>query len=277
MYEGFHPSKSWTPERISDYNPQQIYKKFIATRTPFILTSIPEGIDLSWLTIENLVEKQGERTIQVEQKKNGTFGNGGTRMKMKFADFIKDLPKGNLYLTTQYVESLEESEEIEEEIEINSDSEPSMDEEESLLPSFAAPPLDGLLPDIPYKLELFSGMILHQMNLWIGHADEKGLSSGLHMDFHDNFYFLQRGRKRFTIFSPKDAEQLYIHGSIREIHPNGLFEFASTEERIRADGAFLSDVAKWKVDKAEEKLDAATTDAEIAAAEQELEDVYVLN
>jgi hypothetical protein len=234
------------------------------------MTSFPEGMDLSWLTIENLVARQGERTIQVEEKKNGTFGNGGTRMKMKFSDFIKKLPKGNLYLTTQYAESLEDSEENEDEIEIHSDSEPSMDEE-SLLPSFAAPPLDGLLPDIPYKLELFCGMIVHQMNLWIGYADEKGLSSGLHMDFHDNFYFLKNGKKRFTIFSPADAEHLYIHGSIREVHPNGLFEFDSSEERIRADGAYLSDIAKWKVDKAEEMLDAATTDAEIALAEKELE------
>lgn len=48
-----------------------------------------------------------------------------------------------------------------------------------------------------------------------------GSSSGLHHDYHDNLYCLLRGRKRFRIFPPAMTQQLYTHGSIHTIHPNG--------------------------------------------------------
>jgi hypothetical protein len=282
MYTGFHPSSNWTPQRIRSINPKELYKKYVSTRTPVILTSFPAGVDYSWLSIENLAERVGNRVVQVEKKQNGTFGNGGTRKEMKFSEFVAELPSSDLYLTTQYSESLKSSkreakDDEEEDIEILSESDVSVvDEEEMLLETFAAPPLDGLLPDIPHELKIFNGMVLHQMNLWIGHADEKGSTSGLHFDFHDNFYFLKQGNKRFTIFSPKDAENLHLHGPIREIHPNGLIQFDNGEQ-IRSDGAFKIDVGRWKVEKAEERLENAETEAETILAEADLETVVIFN
>lgn len=48
-----------------------------------------------------------------------------------------------------------------------------------------------------------------------------GASSGLHHDFHDNLYILLRGRKRFRLYPPTDAPNMYTHGILKRIHSNG--------------------------------------------------------
>ena len=48
-----------------------------------------------------------------------------------------------------------------------------------------------------------------------------GSSTGLHHDYHDNLYCLLKGRKRFRVFPPAMAHQLYTHGNILKVHPNG--------------------------------------------------------
>ena len=47
-------------------------------------------------------------------------------------------------------------------------------------------------------------------------------SSGLHHDYHDNLYVLLRGTKRFRLFAPSDAEYMYLHGTVSQVHENGL-------------------------------------------------------
>lgn len=48
-----------------------------------------------------------------------------------------------------------------------------------------------------------------------------GSSSGLHHDFHDNLYVLLHGCKSFCLWSPSEAEQMYTHGRIIKVYPNG--------------------------------------------------------
>ena len=48
-----------------------------------------------------------------------------------------------------------------------------------------------------------------------------GASSGLHHDYHDNLYILLRGRKRFRLYPPSEARNMYTHGQVQHVHPNG--------------------------------------------------------
>ncbi|KAJ3272687.1 hypothetical protein HDV01_005323 [Terramyces sp. JEL0728] len=255
-YTGFHPKNNWKISRVDvNIDPVEFFEKYIITRTPCILTGFPAALD--WLTLDHLKSTCGDRVVQVERKKNGSFGHGNTRTKMKFAEFVEELPKGNLYLTTQY----QEDDEIDEEEDLGSDSEDDAEEvevQEKLIKSFAAPPLDFMISNIPFALDIFSGLILFQINLWIGMGSEKGATTGLHHDFHDNFYLLKQGRKRFTLFSPKDADKMYTCGTISRVFRNGLIEYENDEnEKIRGDGAYLIDVARWKVEQAEFALENA--------------------
>lgn len=52
-------------------------------------------------------------------------------------------------------------------------------------------------------------------------AAPPGSSSGLHHDFHDNLYVLLRGSKRFRLFPPSSAPDMYVAGRITKVHANG--------------------------------------------------------
>ena len=71
---------------------------------------------------------------------------------------------------------------------------------------------------------------------WMGKSQD-GSSSGLHHDYHDNFYLLMRGSKRFRVFSPDCAPFMYTHGDIDKIHFNGRISYRGKE--TRADGVPL--------------------------------------
>jgi hypothetical protein len=107
--------------------------------------------------------------------------------------------------------------------------------------------------------------------MWMGCADADGATSGLHHDFHDNLYFLHQGTKRFTIFSPNDAEYMYTAGEIEKVFPNGFIKYNG--ENVRADGAYIDDIRQWKLEIAQEKVDAAKNEYERSSAEEELEKV----
>jgi len=68
---------------------------------------------------------------------------------------------------------------------------------------------------------------------------DKGSSSGLHHDFHDNFYLLLKGSKSFRLFPPDYALHMDTYGDIERIHPNGLISYVGSE--TRADGVPLED------------------------------------
>lgn len=45
--------------------------------------------------------------------------------------------------------------------------------------------------------------------------------ASLQHDYHDNLYVLLRGKKRFRLYPPSQAERMYVHGELAVVHPNG--------------------------------------------------------
>ena len=62
----------------------------------------------------------------------------------------------------------------------------------------------------------------------------------MHHDYHDNFYILLKGRKRFRLLSPDCAPYLAVYGQIDKIHNNGRISYRNNE--TRADGVPLSEL-----------------------------------
>jgi hypothetical protein len=63
-----------------------------------------------------------------------------------------------------------------------------------------------------------------------------GSTTGLHHDYHDNLYVLLRGCKRFRLFPPSTAPDMYVTGSIKKIYPNGRIVYAGQGD-VNADGS----------------------------------------
>lgn len=72
--------------------------------------------------------------------------------------------------------------------------------------SIASNPVTQLMGDFPLRPALLGKLVPQNLNLWMGRS-KAGTSSGLHHDYHDNLYILLRGRKRFRLYSPADAER----------------------------------------------------------------------
>lgn len=141
--------------------------------------------------------------------------------------------------------------------------------------------------DLPIKPELFSKLITQQINIWIGstkfshgkhnsldltnveldHSKQdlglgrkmigEGISSGLHHDHADNLYIPLKGHKRFTIFSPKDASNLYTVGNLNKVYQSGVIDYKNDENapywrELRADSAIKTEVSKWRLDNEED-------------------------
>ncbi|KAG7884023.1 hypothetical protein KL938_002608 [Ogataea parapolymorpha] len=144
-------------------------------------------------------------------------------------------------------------------------------------------PLTNLCHTWPMELlrpGLLAGLVPQQINLWMGRADPDsrllfdesqpllGLgrslpspgasSSGLHHDHADNLYILISGKKRFTLFPPTDAPNLYTVGDIEKIYPSGVIDYIRNEKapfwkHVREDGALVEQVALWRLER--ESLD----------------------
>lgn len=86
-----------------------------------------------------------------------------------------------------------------------------------------------LQPTLPWA----SNLRLESCNLWMG-SSLNGSSSGLHHDYHDNFYLLVHGSKEFRLYSPDTALAMDTYGTIERIHFNGVISYVGSE--TRADG-----------------------------------------
>ena len=60
----------------------------------------------------------------------------------------------------------------------------------------------------------------------MGNSD-KTITTPLHHDFNDNLYVVVEGRKRFTLFPPGQAPNLYPRGQLQGVEPNGIIRYAS--------------------------------------------------
>ncbi|KAJ3154741.1 hypothetical protein HDU89_007981 [Geranomyces variabilis] len=259
-YTGFHPpspktsAKAWSPARIdpATITPDDFFTRYIATRTPVILSPFAETLRAKW-TKAYLARTAGSLPVIVEQRDaaTGGFGSGKTRINTTFAEFLASVGEGGTYMTTQYgsedddgVDSLCVSE--------NDGGDDPVD-----LAAYRPNPLRPLLPDIAKHIglrpSLLGPLVPQTMNLWLG-STRAPTSSGLHHDFQDNLYVLLRGEKTFTVSSPKDADKMYTHGGVRRVGENGYVHYISG---VRDDGANRHAVAEWKVRVARRELAAA--------------------
>ncbi|ORZ39983.1 cupin-like domain-domain-containing protein [Catenaria anguillulae PL171] len=250
-YTGFHPpSSSWTLPRIpaTSLTASDFFTRFIATRTPCVLTT--SGTDAApewtrtlltqWQSLKYLRSRAGDQKVMVEEAgQPGVFGTSKPRVPSTFGAFLDRVEGGDtgVYLTTQYAKP--------EDDEANGDHAAI----ESIFPA----PLPALVGDFPPVPPPFATLVPQQLNLWIGTAPDKA-SSGLHHDYADNLYVLIKGRKRFTLYSPKDTACMDLHGKVKRVHANGLIAY---EDGIRGDGAYVRDVARWKVEQLQERIERA--------------------
>lgn len=116
-------------------------------------------------------------------------------------------------------------------------------------PTFQSPCIQLLqAKKIPPTINLAGNLKLESCNLWMGATTSsssatasstttgnkntrKGSCSGLHHDYHDNFYILLHGKKQFHLFSPDIALQMKTYGNIERIHFNGVISYVGSETR----------------------------------------------
>ena len=120
----------------------------------------------------------------------------------------------------------------------------------------------------PHPSNIMEPLVPQQINLWFGRTPDtteqlsinyesdgktikdinKGLptknstSTGLHHDHADNLYVLVKGKKRFTLFSPDFAHDLYTTGDVRTVYETGVIDYVMNEKArnwttVLADGS----------------------------------------
>ena len=205
--------------------PTQFFARYVSQRRPCILTGLPDGVDGKALhvTPDTLVEVAGDCQVQVEKRpdEHQNFGQNRT-LERQVVWTVKDLverlkgPDRELYyLSTQQQDADDEEEQ----------------EQKYPVPCKQLLEKGHILPSLP----LAGNLILQSCNIWMGAAVKS--ASGLHHDYHDNFYLLLAGRKQFRLYAPGDAEKMSLYGSIQRIHHNGLISYESNPSR--ADGTPL--------------------------------------
>ena len=264
-------------------DPKEFFAKYVQTRTPVVIRGLirDEGFQASrWVCaplcsppagihsrlpektdLEYLSKKAGHVIVQVEpiHPEFKRFGTDAERIDMRFSEFLDGLKQedGELrYLTTQYSTDPEGEDE---------DGEENDSGEITTYP----PPTNALRDDFPSAPKIAGNLVLQQVNLWVGKS-KNGTSSGLvgvscscrlaganlrrsqHHDFHDNVYCLLAGHKRFVLFPPTEAPNLYPHGKIDTVHPNGLISYM--HNLVRSDGLGPQEVLSFRIKALEEKI-----------------------
>jgi len=245
---------------------QRFYKEYINQRRPVVLRSGNNGdsntkhllqefeeLHKKWgPNNEHLKQRAKNEHVMVEIRPNEkeTFGKGHEN-QMTFGRFCDMQEMGDTmhYLTTQDVEANNEGR-----------------------PELMAPFMKELrtgkdggndgcdndnISDFPLRPKLMGNLVPQNINMWMGNASQRhGTSSGLHHDYHDNFYIMVRGRKRFRLYNPADADKMYTRGKLHVVHPNGRINYeGDVTTAYGADiGAHAAAKASQAKDDAEQKL-----------------------
>jgi hypothetical protein len=161
-----------------------------------------------------------EQTVQVEKRFSSveSFGQNRTierQIQLKMSEFVDRVTNGQkeselLYLSTQQYETTGKDDA----------NDPFQTPCRQLLSA----------QKIPKTLSWAGNLCLQSCNLWMG-LSENGSSSGLHHDYHDNFYILLQGRKQFRMYSPDTALFMNTYGTIERIHFNGVISYKGSETR----------------------------------------------
>ena len=203
---------------IEDLTPESFYLKYVAKRRPCVIIGcLPDSqwkVSSKWTSSSYLKEKAGDVEISVEKRTDAKakFGRGN-EVKLQFGHFLDLLNGGSddYYLTTQDVLTTADGR-----------------------PHVMSPFMEKLADDFPLRPKLIGNLIPQNINVWMGRS-KGGSSSGLHHDYHDNLYCVVSGRKKFDLFSPCDAVNLYTRGRLRRIHKNGRINYVG--EETNADGS----------------------------------------
>jgi len=258
-YAGFRLRTGQKIPSISILNTdaRQFFDRFVRTRTPVLIRGmLPELVApcQRWCS-GGLRSAAGHCKVEVEQRGSSSEAFGrGKKTTMPFGRML-DLMEHHdpcHYMTTQQLPTL-------------------ADGREGLM----ADPLSLVRHDVPLRPSLLPNLYPQSINLWCGYADEKGASSGLHHDFHDNLYCLLRGQKRIRLYSPRDATRLYTRGSIEHVHPNGRINYRGAP--TFADGMTTEDARAHSLRKARRAHRAAermlqAAEASEAAGEEGISD-----
>lgn len=189
----------------------------------------------------------GDCRVQVERRAHAqaSFGQNrtipGTQVVMTFDEFWTKLhgPDRDLYyVSTQMLDDGEDED--------AADNNDNHDDDTKKLPAFkpsTSTPTDRLVANkyLPATLPLADTLVLESRNMWMGASSwststttNSMSSSGLHHDFHDNFYILLQGRKTFWLYPPSDYKHIPTYGTVSLLHHNGLLSYA--DHPTRADG-----------------------------------------
>lgn len=247
-YQGYRfPDTTNSPpqiERIDWQDPAvnstTFFEQFVSKRKPCVIQNFPFPYAKSSMIqeLQNMDTK-----VQVEQRLSDTEPFGQSRSKdrqitMSVAEFLKKKSPMH-YLSTQEppVDSISE----------NDDQEAKQSNETYIPPPFFGPPCNQL-QRLPSTLACAGKLRLASCHLWMGYANKA--HSGLHHDFHDNFYVLLAGRKQFRLYSPADAPFMGLQGENPKVLFNGLISYPDNPSR--PDGIPIPPSEKGELDDWEE-------------------------
>ena len=240
-YKGYTLSPSDMIRIIAaeDITSEEFYESFVSKRRPVVLRSSNSEFLREAFSYDSLINIAGNEMVQVEDKRDGNFGSSNVedRGSVKFSTFMRSLKTGRFYMTTQDIK----------------------DDEEKGIPSDFCPLIVRRFVDaglIPEALPVAGNLLLDQINCWMGYSNST-TSSGFHHDFHDNLYFVIKGKKLFKLCSPDKISLNRTCGSEAGnsviIHPNGFVSYSG--DLYREDGASKVDVLSWKAIDSEEASD----------------------
>jgi len=257
LYSGWKvPSNKYEIPTIStSITPELFYKEYVSKRRPVVLRgSLEDLAHLQKWTNQYLKESiKGKVMVEKRAESKASFGRGN-EIPMSFTKFIDLIESGDdmHYLTTQDVQADE-------------------DGRPDLMASF----MKCLKNDFPLRPKIVGNLVPQNINIWMGNNKE-GASSGLHHDYHDNLYCVLRGKKRFRLFSPGDAEKMSTRGKLVKVHANGRINYEG--EVTTAYGADLQSDAAADASRAKDEAENRLLAAELAVkegrdgAEEELEE-----
>lgn len=249
-YAGYRPpAAGWQIPVIStaELSAEAFYASYVSTRTPVILSGTIDPLlcPSKWSSLHD-----ADVLVEHRDPVRASYGTG-VKSVMRLSSLVNKFMSGHedLYLTTQQL--------------------PEDDATGKPLALFGSP-FDKMRGQFPVRPRLAGHLTPSSINMWLGYS-RTGTSSNLHHDFHDNFYVLLRGRKRFTIAPPCDALALYPYGKVSRIHRNGLINYGSAV--TRSDGAPLDAVVDFlrdEVARARDKPQKARIELALRAAQNDL-------
>jgi hypothetical protein len=222
---------------------EEFFTRFVQPRKPCVLRNAV-ALDRERWSLAGLRDVAGTLPVEVEVRDHDreSFGQG-KKQRMTFGSFLERVDQSALmYMTTQ-----------------------------SRTVGPVSNPATALVGKwFPKQLPLAGNLVLANLNMWLGSAPAGlGSTTPLHHDFHDNFYLLVQGRKRFTLFAPSDAPLMCTRGKITTIHGNGLINYEGWP--TNADGSTAHAVALGKDAKRHREAQRELEEAELAGDDERIE------